>query len=86
MLGSEPPEDIHLSLYPNPFRQFLRIQGLPAGPIRVKVFNLNGTLIKYLGSVESGLLDLSDLKAGVYLITLEMGPTSFTRKIVRVDR
>ncbi len=55
---------------PNPTRDQLLISGLPAGQCQLLLYNATGQRVARVAAVGSGLLSLSGLPAGVYLVQI----------------
>ena len=78
-----------LTINPNPAKNITQVRyTLPnAEPVRVKLYNVTGSLIKsYTHSTptKQGLftIDANDLSAGIYILRFESGKTKVTRKLV----
>jgi hypothetical protein len=67
-------------IFPNPTSGILNIDGL-TGPARVKVYSLQGQLLKAIEQVKN-TIDISDLPAGVYILNLATGNKIPLRKRV----
>ncbi len=68
---------------PNPVSNSLNIQPDKA-ILSVKVHSLNGTMLKQFTKVKTGTgLDVSELKAGLYLITIKTAEGLVTQKFVK---
>ena len=66
-------------IYPNPVSSFFTITGLPTNSL-IKLFTLTGELILSQRISEKSIVDLSDLKQGVYILQCEYG----IKKIVKI--
>lgn len=71
--------------YPNPVNDLLTIETEVPGLYRVEIFSLNGQLI-YEGNMEgnTGHIELSTLREGIYFITIESQDMVTTGKIIKV--
>ncbi|MEL7003484.1 MAG: M4 family metallopeptidase, partial [Bacteroidota bacterium] len=72
--------DFHL--YPNPVSDVLNIQSLDDIE-NVKIYSVTGTLMNNSKLGESGKLDVSKLKPGVYLIHVQTTQELFTHKFIK---
>lgn len=74
--------------FPNPFYDKLAVHNLPeASDVEVSVMDLSGSR-KYLDKldVQSSLeLDLSNLKAGLYILQIKYDAQIFSRKVVKLE-
>ncbi|MBT9392654.1 T9SS type A sorting domain-containing protein [Hymenobacter sp. NST-14] len=73
-----------LVMYPNPVEEQLTIQvaGSTEG-LQVRITDLTGRVISTQALTADGKLNMADLKAGTYLVTVGRGDTSVTRRIVK---
>jgi FG-GAP-like repeat/Secretion system C-terminal sorting domain len=62
------PEEV-ISIFPNPFEDVIRIQGASDNLYTVKIYNAGGKQV-YHADIASGTLDVSQLNAGLYFLTL----------------
>jgi hypothetical protein len=69
-----------LAIFPNPTSGIVNITGLTQ-PAEVKIYSLQGQLLKSLRQVQSGI-NVSDLSSGVYIIHLTSGGDITVRKLV----
>ncbi len=71
-------------LYPNPADQWVRIgTGTDFYPDRVLLYSASGTLLRETGS---GLIDLSGLANGLYVLRVYTSSGIFTRKLLVIHR
>ncbi len=71
------------SVYPNPFLDFISINGInQANLVSYKLFTIDGKLIKY-NSLENNKIDLTDLDKGIYLLQLSSNEKTEIKKIVK---
>jgi len=76
--GADPVE-----IYPNPVVDRLKVCGLSA-PSLVCISNIHGqVLIRTRIETEAGEIDLSELAAGIYLISIQMGTEKISRRFIR---
>ena len=71
------PEEVHQTLYPNPAREQVTIEGLAAGT-RMMLYDLRGALVAETLAGESHVatIDLTGLPAGRYIV--QAGDTSYS--------
>ncbi|MEZ4852323.1 MAG: FG-GAP-like repeat-containing protein [Bacteroidia bacterium] len=81
-----------IQLAPNPATDMLNIilQSKEKGEATVKLFDLSGRMIlsqqAYLtGGHQTLGLDVRNLRAGMYIISLQMGSARYSRKFIKVD-
>jgi hypothetical protein len=85
ILSAEPEPDTQIKVFPNPFDKTIDIE-LPTSVnknIEVKLTNTTGKLIKHWEIGSNHKLDLSEIPAGVYLLSFEVGGKLVVRKIVK---
>ena len=58
------------SIYPNPAKSFFNVKA-PEGDYQVSINNSIGSLVKYTELNSTGKIDLSDLRPGIYYVTVE---------------
>jgi len=58
----------HISVFPNPATQFLTVRGLKA-IINFEIVNITGATV--LSGVTNGKIDVSELRAGIYVLKTE---------------
>ncbi|MBK9292249.1 MAG: T9SS type A sorting domain-containing protein [Bacteroidetes bacterium] len=70
-----------LWISPNPSTSFIRFEGLEAGSYLLRIYSMNGTLIKSEKISTNRPFDISSLKKGLYLVSLQadQGQTSTTK-------
>jgi hypothetical protein len=74
--------DNMVSVYPNPADRDIRIKLDDVNRITdYQIISRNGLLLKQ-GELNSGIIDISDLKKGIYLIKLKTGETEISRMIL----
>lgn len=72
-----------INIFPNPFLDKIKIEGLNDG--RIVIFNLNGQIEKIINiSKHSSLIDLSELYSGVYTIKIIFGNDLIVKKIIKL--
>jgi hypothetical protein len=69
-----------VSLYPNPVSEILYFQNLPPGDHSIKVYSLQGQLIKF-NDFSSEEINVADLTAGVYFI--EISTVDGSKEVLR---
>ncbi|WP_295127671.1 T9SS type A sorting domain-containing protein [uncultured Chitinophaga sp.] len=76
-----------INLYPNPVasKLYVDLRSLPAANYRIAIADINGRLHKAENGVKNVLYqaDVSGLKAGVYILTVEGGGTREQRKFIK---
>ena len=71
-----------LELYPNPVTDILNIQSVD-DVVNIKVYSITGTLMNEAQFTEAGVMDVSRLKAGVYLLQVQTTEELLTRKFIK---
>ena len=71
-----------VSLYPNPTRDILNIETNSATKLNYTVINYLGQVVKS-GSIENNSLNVSNLNAGVYILQINDGQKSITKKFIK---
>lgn len=71
-----------VSLYPNPTRDILNIETNSATKLNYTVINYLGQVVKS-GSIENNSLNVSNLNAGVYVLQINDGQKSITKKFIK---
>lgn len=66
-LGVGEIDETALSIYPNPAKESIRIEGLEADN-EVQIYNSLGMLVKTVNAIIDEEINVSDLKAGIYMI------------------
>ena len=74
----EDNKDSEISIYPNPVRDMVVIEGIEV--FEVHVFNSLGQLIK---ETKDNVLDLSDHEAGIYIIKVITPSETITKQIIK---
>lgn len=69
-----------IEIYPNPASDKLHVESIQT-PEQIKVFDLNGKLIKNLGSTRD--INISDLPVGIYFIRVKTDKGEFNKKFVK---
>ena len=78
-LSTQDFNQISFTLYPNPTQDVLNIESQE--PIdRVRIYSINGSLIKETSSTSTGI---SELPAGLYFARINIGGNSLTKKFVK---
>ncbi len=80
--------DPGLEVYPNPFSEYLYIQGMEmtGKQVEVQVFNPMGTLVRSVPVSPTGIysLDMTGRGAGIYIIRIKTGSGDFiTRRVLK---
>jgi hypothetical protein len=79
-LSIENPFITHFEYYPNPVQSFLKFEYESNTLFDVKVFDINGRLIKSK-TLKEGQLYMGDLIQGVYILSLSNRETNFYKSI-----
>ena len=72
----EPIESTSLNLYPNPASSQLYIEGIST----YGIYSTTGELLLNGENLTEGIIDISTLKSGLYLITTNLGKKTFIKK------
>ena len=89
-MGNEVTKDMFdLSIGPNPAINATLVRySLPkAGPVRIKLYNVTGSLVKSYTNSASGkdgviLIDAKNLASGIYILRFKSNEKSTVRKLV----
>ncbi|MFN0082084.1 MAG: DUF4832 domain-containing protein [Ferruginibacter sp.] len=73
-----------LSIYPNPASDFIHIQTDSYEKEEIQIYNSIGQLIKTAAFLNTGKIDVSEFKNGIYIIRLKNNP-SFSFKFVKLS-
>ncbi|MBR3709355.1 MAG: S8 family peptidase, partial [Bacteroidales bacterium] len=73
--------DVKANIYPNPTKDVVNIEC--EGMTKVKVFSMNGKLVKALG-VNGSQCHIDDLESGIYLIMVETDRCASLKKTVKL--
>jgi len=79
-LGLEDQNLFAISVYPNPAKDKLFIQGL-SNPSKVSIYNVLGKLM--LSERNSSELDLEELQSGIYIVKIVDQQKETTRKFIK---
>lgn len=80
-LSAEAFNTINLKLYPNPVSNgLLTIETSSSDPLDIQFFNMLGQPV--LTSKTSKNIDVSGLNSGLYLLKINQGPSSLTKKVI----
>ena len=71
-----------ISLYPNPTKDVLNIETNSATKLNYSVVNYLGQVVK-TGSIENNLINVSNLNAGIYILEVNDGQKSVTKKFIK---
>ncbi len=81
--GENDSENNLIKIYPNPFNGILNIS-TEYKNLEIKILTLDGRLLKMINLVENNTsIDLSYLKAGVYIVYVENDKTNTFQKIIK---
>ncbi len=71
-----------ISLYPNPTRDVLNIETNSSTKLNYTVINYLGQVVK-TGSIENNILNVSNLNSGIYILEVNDGQKSVTKKFIK---
>jgi len=72
-----------IQVFPNPAQGFIQLKGTAEGMISVKISSLTGQILLNKGIQDGSIVDLSDFKAGVYLLEARQGGYLLTTKLLK---
>ncbi len=72
-----------VSIYPNPTRDIIHIKANNIDFNTIKIFNLQGQIIKTFNKLDTKSLDVSGLASGMYVVRLASDDGIIIRKIVK---
>jgi pectate lyase len=72
-----------VSLYPNPVSDYLHINTAGQKILNAKVYTFAGSLVKDTAAVTGNSLDLRNLSAGNYIISVTTDKGTITKKIIK---
>lgn len=76
------PNDIDISVYPNPSTQFINVQANSV-PDKIKIFSANGMMVKMISPTEKNTrIELVDLVNGIYTISVFIGKKIESKQII----
>ena len=85
----DPVNDLQFNVYPNPVVSQLWIEASKPGddPVRVSIHDILGKILveqdlRFSNGIKTNSLDLSNLANGIYMIRLDQGDQSITKKLV----
>jgi len=79
-LGNEDEHLSNISIYPNPTRDILFIQGL-SNPLKVSIYNVLGKLV--LAEITSKDIDVKQLSKGIYILKIIDEQKETVRKFIK---
>lgn len=71
-----------VTLYPNPTRDVLNIETNSTSSLNYSVINYLGQVVK-TGSIENNVLNVASLNAGIYILEVNDGQKSVTKKFIK---
>jgi len=71
-----------LSIYPNPSNGIVNFNNTNKNIDKIKIYDITGKLIKEFYQVENEI-DISDIEAGIYIISIQTDNEIFTSKIIK---
>ena len=83
--GLENMYNAGISIYPNPFKEYVRITNEDGELDFIKVFNIHGVLLQEFSNIKDKFIDLhlSGSSNGIYLINIHKDGNILTRKVVK---
>ncbi|NPD45391.1 T9SS type A sorting domain-containing protein [Lentimicrobium sp. S6] len=76
-------QDADLSFYPNPATDFLMIDFEDSKLIEAEIYNIHGSLIKIQTLNSGDIIQIGDIKPGVYLLKAKSENKIFTSKFIK---
>jgi hypothetical protein len=76
-------EDEMYTLYPNPASEFVNIKLPENANVTVKIFDLNGKLMKTVQLSENNEINISDISRGVYILDVFDGRKSTVQRLIK---
>ncbi len=74
----------YIVIYPTLATSSITVQTAEVLLKGVKIYNINGTMVKQFGTVQNGSkLDVSALRAGIYIVSFETADGVVTRKFIK---
>lgn len=84
VLSSEDFENSNFSIYPNPAKDFLNVNSKSAAIQSVVISDINGRTVKNIEFNQTNAqVNVSDLNAGVYMVTISSEEGSTVKKFVK---
>lgn len=80
---SIPESPLNIQIFPNPFHDFIVVDGIVDEPFELRVFTTSGSLVYQTQASLNKRVNLSGLTKGVYIIKLEIGTYVVSKKIIR---
>ncbi|GAL67253.1 PKD repeat [Jejuia pallidilutea] len=73
-----------IKVYPNPTKDFINFDNLPVKS-KLIISNIHGATVKTIETVsKKQTINISDLKSGVYLISIDDINSTYTKKIIKI--
>jgi hypothetical protein len=69
-------------VFPNPAERFIYLRGID-GYDRLEVYDLSGKRVKSMNKLNRGMMDVSDMSPGVYILQVTGEGKTFTSKLVK---
>ena len=70
-------------VYPNPCNNQLKIEGFSISSNKVEVYNVSGKLVLSVSGNSEGVIDVSDLNAGVYILKTDFDGKIITQRFIK---
>ncbi|MDN6310646.1 MAG: T9SS type A sorting domain-containing protein [Flavobacteriaceae bacterium] len=72
-----------VNIYPNPTSEFINIEVNNIKFDAIKIFNLQGQLVKVFNNLDKETIDVSDLKNGLYFMALKSDQGDVIKKFIK---
>lgn len=82
LTGLEIDGDEDYTIFPNPIKDMLTIQRFDDTPATYQIMSMNGKVIKS-GKLSANPINVSSLKAGIYIIKIDDGEETVYRKLIK---
>lgn len=80
----KPQETPQLKLWPNPSRGKLQVEGIPLASTSMSIYDSMGRLLRHFRWRENEDINLADLPAGVYQLSIQLERQQLSFKIVKL--
>jgi|GEM_PF-2060921 len=81
--GLSQTNELNLSIYPNPANDLFRVIGLlKDAAYEISIYNMTGNLVWGDGSNKTGIIDVSSLSDGVYILDIRSEQVHTTSKLI----
>jgi hypothetical protein len=73
-------------IFPNPGREFISVSGMGSAPSDYWLFDASGRLAAAGNIHDNGVIDISALQSGMYILSLKMPDETLIRKPIFISR